>query len=57
MQAKVQKIEEEIKQSKTQLAFLESSLKDIQENCNHEYKNGPLYKECVQCNKVEVLYY
>lgn len=57
MQAKVQKIEDEIKQSKTQLAFLESNLKNIQENCNHQYKEGPFYKECVNCNKVEVLYY
>jgi predicted RNase H-like nuclease (RuvC/YqgF family) len=54
---KVEKIEEEINQLKTRLAFLEKSLKEIQQNCNHHFKGNQHHVKCIKCNKVNVLYY
>ncbi|WP_347551443.1 serine protease [Pseudalkalibacillus hwajinpoensis] len=54
---KVQKIEEEIKQTKNHLAFLENCLKGIQNNCDHHYKGNHNFERCQKCNKVEILYY
>jgi hypothetical protein len=53
----VQKIEEEITQIKTNLAFLEKRLKEIQRNCDHHFKGNQYYEKCLKCNKVNVLYY
>lgn len=57
MQAKVEKIRKEIKQTKTHLAHLETYLKKMQENCYHEFKEAPLYQECIYCLKVEAFHY
>jgi chromosome segregation ATPase len=55
---KVEKIEEEINQYKTHLAFLEKRLKEIQQNCDHHFsKENQYYEKCIKCNKVDVLYY
>ncbi|MEG9296855.1 serine protease [Mangrovibacillus sp. Mu-81] len=54
---KIQIIEEEINQLKTHLAFLEKSLKEIQQNCDHHFKGNQYYETCIKCNKVIVLYY
>ncbi|WP_371018958.1 serine protease [Pseudalkalibacillus sp. JSM 102089] len=54
---KVQKIEEEINQTKNHLSFLENSLKEIQENCEHQFKGDQNFERCLKCNKVEILYY
>jgi hypothetical protein len=54
---KVEKIEEEINQLKTHLAFLEKSLKEIQQNCDHHFKGNQYHEKCIKCNKVNVLYY
>lgn len=48
---------EEMKQTKRLLAYLEKNLKEIQENCNHEFNEGPLYKECSICLKMEAFHY
>lgn len=55
---KVEKIEKEINQLKTRLDFLQDCLKEIQQNCEHQYfaKNS-YYEQCTECNKVNVLYY
>jgi hypothetical protein len=57
MRMNVQKIEEEINQMKTSLAFLEKHLKEIQRNCDHHFKGDQYYEKCLKCNKVNVLYY
>ena len=54
---KIDTIEEEINQFKTQLAFLENRLKEIQQNCDHHYKRNQYYEKCIKCKKVNVLYY
>ncbi|KON88078.1 serine protease [Sporosarcina globispora] len=54
---KVEKIEEEINQLKTHLAFLEKSLKEIQQNCDHHFIGNQHHEKCIKCNKVNVLYY
>jgi hypothetical protein len=55
---KVEKIEEEIKQFNIHLAFLEKRLKEIQQNCDHQFSKGnQYYEKCIKCNKVNVLYY
>ncbi len=57
MLSKVQEIEEEMKQSKAYLAFLENRLKEIQQNCHHHFEGNSYYERCVKCHKIEVLYY
>ncbi|MFB4165307.1 serine protease [Alteribacillus sp. JSM 102045] len=57
MLSKVEKIEEEMKQSKIHLAFLENRLKEIQQNCDHSFKGNSYYEKCVKCHKIEVFYY
>jgi len=52
-----EKIEEEINQLKNQIAFLESCLKEIQQNCDHYFKDHQYYETCEICNKVNVFYY
>nr|WP_205831494.1 serine protease [Bacillus sp. RO2] len=50
-------MEEEINQLKIQLDFLEKSLKEIQQNCNHHFEGNQHHEKCIKCNKVNVLYY
>ncbi|WP_096186031.1 serine protease [Evansella halocellulosilytica] len=57
MLSKMQKIEEEIKQSKIRLDFLENRLKELQQQCDHSFKGNTYYRKCVKCNKIEVFYY
>ena len=38
MQSKVKKIEWEINQLKSRFAFLENRLKEIQQQCNHQFE-------------------
>ncbi|MFC7063203.1 serine protease [Halobacillus seohaensis] len=54
---KVQNIEEEINQTKNHLAFLENRLKEIQKNCDHDFKRNHNFERCLKCNKAEALYY
>ncbi|UOQ91870.1 serine protease [Halobacillus shinanisalinarum] len=53
----VQNIEEEINQTKNHLASLKNCLKEIQQNCDHQFKGNNNYEKCVKCNKTEALYY
>ncbi|MED4014470.1 serine protease [Sutcliffiella cohnii] len=53
----VKKIEEEINRLKTQLSFLEKSINEIQEKCEHHFKGNQYHEKCMKCNKVNVLYY
>lgn len=57
MQSKVKKIEWEINQLKSRFAFLENRLKEIQQQCNHQFEGDSHYQKCVKCKKIEVLYY
>jgi hypothetical protein len=52
-----EKIEEEINQLKNHIAFLESCLKEIQQNCDHHFNGNQYYETCEKCNKVNVFYY
>jgi hypothetical protein len=54
----IRKLEEEIKQIKSHLSFLENRIIEIQQNCDHQFCDGnQYYEKCIKCNKVNVLYY
>jgi len=57
LQLKPREVIEEMNQTKCLLAHLEKNLKEIQENCTHEFKEGPIYKECRICLKMEAFHY
>ncbi|HLR69486.1 serine protease [Virgibacillus alimentarius] len=53
----VQQIEEEIELALKHISRLENRLKNIQKNCNHQFKYHPNFNKCKKCHKVEVFYY
>ncbi|WP_280768865.1 hypothetical protein [Salipaludibacillus daqingensis] len=57
MQTEAQRISEEMKQLKINLALMENHLQEIQLNCQHDYTEGPLYKQCSICLKVEAFHF
>jgi chaperonin cofactor prefoldin len=47
-----------IEQCKHQLKILETALKELQENCSHDYYIEEItHRICCKCNYVDSLYY
>ncbi|WP_416149876.1 hypothetical protein ACM26V_02430 [Salipaludibacillus sp. HK11] len=57
VQSKTREIIEEMNQTKLLLVYLKKNLNEIQENCNHEFIEGPLYKQCSICLKMEAIHF
>lgn len=53
----VQKIRVEMNRIKNQLAYLEQCIKEIQQNCDHDFRGNQYYEKCIKCHKIDVLYY
>ncbi|MFC0470081.1 serine protease [Halalkalibacter kiskunsagensis] len=54
---KVNDIQEKIHQLQDQLNYWENHLKDVQNDCNHDYQEDSFYKKCIRCQKIEAIYY
>ncbi|GAE24551.1 hypothetical protein JCM9140_488 [Halalkalibacter wakoensis JCM 9140] len=53
----VPEIQRKIDELKQDLLFWENYLKDLQQNCQHTFEGETLYRKCLHCEKIEVLYY
>lgn len=47
----------EITEGKQQLFLLKQQLKDVQQNCVHEYKEELTHRVCIKCKHMESLHY